>query len=91
MSNTQLIVETHISTQTTLHHMAFCIMTNVTISAYILLTENHVTIRQFPPIWRNNKEHIMYLEVIQPVQKRSSTRLALLNRSGYHGICTKMS
>jgi len=55
------LLPTHISTQITLQHMAFCITTNVTTSAFILLTKNHITTRQFPPIRRNNKEHIMYL------------------------------
>jgi len=58
--NSQL--PTHISTQTTLQHMAFCVMTKVTISAFILLTENHVTTRQFPTIRCNSKEHITYLK-----------------------------
>jgi hypothetical protein len=51
----------HISTQTTLEHMAFCIMTNFTISAFILLTKNHVTtqLRSSHQYGVTKKQHIM--------------------------------
>ena len=91
MSDTQLTVANTPRNTSYVTAHGFCIMTNVTISPFFLITENHVAIQQFPPIECNNTKHITNLTVTEPVQTRSSTCLALLNRTGHHGKSTKTS